>query len=172
MTFTLRQLAPDDAPLLEAMLTMFGDAFSEPDTYNAARPSRGYLSRLLGRDHFIAVAALDGDGGPACFTNSGHWVDACAPGVGARSTFLNVEAEPARLPPPNCLGIEPAGKVRFEGWATWSGTSAAAPRVAGAVAAVIGPGVDGPSAAFALVGASSVPRLPGLGAVVDPPAFV
>ena len=43
------------------MLTMFGEAFGEPDTYSGARPSPAYLSHLLGRDHFIAVAALDGE---------------------------------------------------------------------------------------------------------------
>jgi aminoglycoside 3-N-acetyltransferase I len=61
MTFTLRLLTPDDVPLLEAMLSMFGEAFEEPATYNAARPSPAYLSRLLARDHFIALAALDGE---------------------------------------------------------------------------------------------------------------
>ncbi|HEV2745783.1 MAG TPA: AAC(3)-I family aminoglycoside N-acetyltransferase [Allosphingosinicella sp.] len=59
MTFTVYQLIPDDAPLLEAMLTMFGEAFGEPHTYNDARPSRSYLIRLLAGDTFIAVAALD-----------------------------------------------------------------------------------------------------------------
>ena len=54
-------LTAADAPLLEAMLTMFADAFDEPETYNNARPSRAYLSRLLARDTFIALAALDGE---------------------------------------------------------------------------------------------------------------
>ena len=61
MSYVVRPLAPDDAPLLEAMLTMFGEAFGERDTYNDARPSRGYLIRLLARDTFIAIAALDGE---------------------------------------------------------------------------------------------------------------
>jgi len=61
MDHTIRQLTPGDAPLLEALLTMFGEAFGEPDTYNDARPSRAYLARLLARDTFIAVAALDGE---------------------------------------------------------------------------------------------------------------
>ena len=39
---------------------MFGQAFNEPDTYAGARPSDGYLRRLLGGDAFIAVAALQG----------------------------------------------------------------------------------------------------------------
>jgi aminoglycoside 3-N-acetyltransferase I len=61
MTFTLRHLTPGDVPLLEAMLTMFGDAFEEPAIYNGARPGPAYLSRLLARDHFIALAALEGE---------------------------------------------------------------------------------------------------------------
>lgn len=40
---------------------MFGEAFDEPGTYGSARPGQAYLSRLLGRDSFIALAALDGE---------------------------------------------------------------------------------------------------------------
>ncbi|HEY0625556.1 MAG TPA: AAC(3)-I family aminoglycoside N-acetyltransferase [Allosphingosinicella sp.] len=61
MSFAVRQLGPDDLPLFEAMLTMFGAAFEEPETYNAARLSAAYLQRLLGKDSFIAIAALDGE---------------------------------------------------------------------------------------------------------------
>jgi aminoglycoside 3-N-acetyltransferase I len=58
MTFTVRQLTPADLPQLDAMLTLFGTAFAEPQTYNDARPSPAYLTRLLARDHFIALAAF------------------------------------------------------------------------------------------------------------------
>jgi aminoglycoside 3-N-acetyltransferase I len=61
MTFTVRQLTPEDLPQLEAMLTLFGAAFAEPETYNHARPSPAYLTRLLVQDHFIALAAFSGD---------------------------------------------------------------------------------------------------------------
>jgi aminoglycoside 3-N-acetyltransferase I len=40
---------------------MFGKAFHEVETYGAAQPSAGYLGRLLGRDTFIAIAAIEGD---------------------------------------------------------------------------------------------------------------
>jgi aminoglycoside 3-N-acetyltransferase I len=43
---------------MEALLTTFGKAFDEVETYSAARPSPAYLERLLGSDHFIALAAL------------------------------------------------------------------------------------------------------------------
>ena len=56
--FSIRQLASDDVALMEALLTTFGEAFDEVETYRAARPSKAYLKRLLGSDDFIALAAL------------------------------------------------------------------------------------------------------------------
>ena len=56
--FSIHQLASDDVSLMEAMLTTFGKAFDEVETYSAARPSKAYFERLLGSDHFIALAAL------------------------------------------------------------------------------------------------------------------
>src|SRR5262245_26044192 len=58
---TVQSLGPDDVPLMEAMLTMFGAAFDDERTYDGARPRNGYLRRLLAIDSFMAVAAL-GDG--------------------------------------------------------------------------------------------------------------
>ena len=57
-SFSVRQLAPDDVALMEAMLITFGEAFDETETYGARRPSKAYLERLLRSDHFIALAAL------------------------------------------------------------------------------------------------------------------
>ncbi len=54
----IRSLTPDDVTLMEAMLTMFGEAFEEVETYSGARPSKAYLKRLLGSDYFIVLAAL------------------------------------------------------------------------------------------------------------------
>jgi aminoglycoside 3-N-acetyltransferase I len=59
--FSIRRLTPDDVALMEAMTTMFGEAFDEVDTYTAARPGTEYLERLLGAENFIALAALKGD---------------------------------------------------------------------------------------------------------------
>lgn len=39
-----------------AMMTVFGDAFNEADTYTGAPPSAAYLERILG-SHLIALAA-------------------------------------------------------------------------------------------------------------------
>jgi hypothetical protein len=56
------------------------------------------------------------------FSNYGDWVDACAPAVDIQSTYV--------------VGDYPVGGhvTSFDGWARWSGTSFAAPRVAAAVA--------------------------------------
>ena len=51
-------LGADDVPVMVAMLAMFGEAFDEVETYGAARPSEAYLGKLLGADHFIALAAV------------------------------------------------------------------------------------------------------------------
>ena len=56
--FGIHPLAPGDVALMEAMLTTFGEAFDEAETYSRARPSAAYLQRLLGSDYFIALAAL------------------------------------------------------------------------------------------------------------------
>lgn len=71
----------------------------------------------------VAVAAYDSaDGSPAPFSNHGPWVDVCAPGVELHSCYV----EGRRSEDPD----DPA----FAGWAAWSGTSFAAPLVAGEIA--------------------------------------
>jgi hypothetical protein len=123
----------------------------------------------------VGVGALGPDGRRACFSNFGPWVDAWAPGVEVQSTFFELDAEPQPVPGPHCLGEPAKGIQKFKGWATWSGTSFAAPRVAGAIAAAIGPSMDACEAAFRLVGAAQAPRLKdpgcGFGAVVDPACY-
>jgi aminoglycoside 3-N-acetyltransferase I len=56
-----KQLSAPDLPILHRLLALFGEAFGEPDTYQGAVPSDAYLAKLLGKPHFIALAALDGD---------------------------------------------------------------------------------------------------------------
>ena len=70
-----------------------------------------------------SVAAVDDEGDRACFSNFGHWVDCAARGVDIWSTF------------PNWNGGAPGpGPGPFKGGAKWSGTSFAAPRLAGLIA--------------------------------------
>lgn len=74
----------------------------------------------------VAVAALangpDGEPERAPFSNYGWWVDAAAPGVKIKSTFLTHGREDGK---------------EFHGYAKWSGTSFAAPVVAGRIAALM-----------------------------------
>ena len=54
----LRLLGSDDFALFEAMNTMFGEVFEEPDTYTGARPGADYVRQLLDSDTFIAIVAI------------------------------------------------------------------------------------------------------------------
>jgi len=58
---SIRQLTPHDLTLMAALLTTFGEAFEEVETYGKNRPGEEYLRRLLGSDYFIALAALKED---------------------------------------------------------------------------------------------------------------
>lgn len=58
MPVNIRHLTSEEVPLMEALLSMFGEAFNEVKTYTAKRPSEDYLHRLLGGDTFIALAAI------------------------------------------------------------------------------------------------------------------
>jgi aminoglycoside 3-N-acetyltransferase I len=55
---SIHHLTPDDLPLMEGLLSTFGEAFNEEATYGGNRPADGYLRGLLGSDYFIALAAL------------------------------------------------------------------------------------------------------------------
>ena len=57
----IHALAPADVSLLRSMNAMFGEAFSDRDTYGAAPPEDAYIAGLLSKDHVIALAALSGD---------------------------------------------------------------------------------------------------------------
>ncbi|MCG3154739.1 MAG: Gentamicin 3-N-acetyltransferase [bacterium] len=61
MEYTYKILADTDVPLLKNLLTVFGEAFGEPDTYQSAVPSEQYLQALLGEPHVVALVALDGE---------------------------------------------------------------------------------------------------------------
>ncbi|MFI0350579.1 S8 family peptidase [Actinomadura sp. 9N407] len=102
----------------------------------------------------ISVAALDGRGDRAWFSNYGWWVDACAPGVGITSSYVRFD------------GPRPEGD-RFEGYATWSGTSFATPAVAGRVAGLAAAeGIGAVEAADGLLDPAVRHTLPDLGVVL------
>ncbi len=58
---TLLQLNPSSVELMGGVLDLFAEAFEDPESYSGRRPGRGYLERLLAKDVFIALAALDGE---------------------------------------------------------------------------------------------------------------
>jgi subtilisin family serine protease len=104
-----------------------------PDSVVVAAAGNNSSNRLMWPAAFkrvIAVGALDRSGKQrAPFTNFGWWVDCCAPGVDVLSSFVAFDETAA----PPAAGRAPQ---TFEGWAIWSGTSFAAPKVAGEIAAI------------------------------------
>lgn len=59
-TLTIRRLVAADLALMRGLNSVFGAAFADPDSYEAAPPSDGYLEDLLAKDHVVALAALRG----------------------------------------------------------------------------------------------------------------
>jgi Subtilase family len=106
----------------------------------------------------IAVAALTEDGSAqAPFSNYGWWVDACVPGVNVRSTFVKWDG----------ILTTTGAQETFKGFASWSGTSFAAPKVAGTIAAhMLRSGLTPAEAAFKAVYSGGAGYLPDLGVKV------
>lgn len=57
--YVVHHLGPDQADLMERLNTLFGAVFGDEDAYCRQRPRPEYLQRLLARDTFVALAALD-----------------------------------------------------------------------------------------------------------------
>jgi thermitase len=90
-------------------------------------------------DRVVAVAAHDGTG--VCdWSNAGPWVTLVAPGEDVTSTYIHHDRFPS-------------------GWAVWSGTSFATPRVAAAVAEEIGPDGSAGAALHRVLKAASARRV-------------
>ena len=56
--YAYRQPTCVEVPLLKELLRVFGEAFDEVDIYLRSAPSHDYLTRLLSKQHFIAVVAM------------------------------------------------------------------------------------------------------------------
>jgi subtilisin family serine protease len=109
----------------------------------------------------IAVGAVGRDSEAedwkrADFSGYGPWVDCCAPGVAVPSTFLHYGDTSGEHP------------VRFDGFASWSGTSMSCSQVTGAIAALASQnGGDVSLAAYRLVrDPAATPRVGQLGPVI------
>ncbi|MDQ3424079.1 MAG: S8 family serine peptidase [Actinomycetota bacterium] len=78
----------------------------------------------------VAVGALAADLSAAPWSNRGFWVDCSTVGEGIVSTYVEGVESSELDPCPDSFGAD--------AWAVWSGTSFAAPQVAGAVARIAG----------------------------------
>jgi hypothetical protein len=107
----------------------------------------------------IGVASIEGGCGHegwslADYSNRGWWVDAAAPGTRIDSTFVAFDESPSRS---------------FSHGAQWSGTSFAAPAVAGAMLAVASRfGIPVAEAAYRLIGDPERLRITDGGTIVVP----
>lgn len=85
----------------------------------------------------IGVGSVGPNGQPSSFSNHGPWVACWAKGENVVSTLINAsalwETEDAEPPTYPGAGTHPPKDFR-SGWASWSGTSFAAPKIAGAIA--------------------------------------
>lgn len=66
----IHQISPREPAWMDRLLTLFGEAFEDRETYGARRPGSAYLHRLLASDTFIALVAVqDGEvvGGLAAY---------------------------------------------------------------------------------------------------------
>jgi hypothetical protein len=83
----------------------------------------------------IGVGSVDADGNRSSFSNHGPWVRCCTEGEDVVSTFISasdVQTEEEEPEGATDAGTRPVKS--FDGWATWSGTSFAAPKVAAELA--------------------------------------
>lgn len=56
--FSVRRLTSAELPLMHALLSTFGAAFEDADTYDGHRPDAAYLEKLLDSETFFALAAV------------------------------------------------------------------------------------------------------------------
>ena len=57
-TVRIAHLSAQDVNLMQRLLSVFGEAFDDIETYCSAQPHTDYLQRLLSKDEFITLVAL------------------------------------------------------------------------------------------------------------------
>lgn len=103
-------------------------------------------------ENVVGVGSISPQRTRSSFSNFGSWVACCTEGENVRSTFgagWNGPTEEAEPPGSATPGAQPS-KHLATGWARWSGTSFAAPKVTAAIANGVGPGTRARSAWLAL----------------------
>ena len=152
----------DDGPpvALEAALELIGQRDPEvlviaaAGNYGDSRPCWPAAFRRV-----VAVGAVRADLTPASeWSSHGVWVDISTVGEGVMSTYLPGEESASIDPDPDVFGLD--------SWAVWSGTSFAAPQIAGAIARLCDSGEHTPRTALAALLAAGRP-LPNFGRVVQ-----
>ncbi len=109
----------------------------------------------------ISVGSIEPTG-PAFYSNHGPWVRACAPGTALVSAFFDSFIGKL-IPGPG--GIDPDN---YDDWASWTGTSFAAPVVTAALVRQIAMTDSNAKAAAAyVIDSPGLFRYPGLGTVVN-----
>lgn len=123
---------PDDAcpPALRSAVPDGAVVVAAAGNHGSSRPF--WPAALPG---VLAVGATGSNGDRAEFSNRGDWVDAAAPGVDVVSSHVDL--------------VPGKPDERTYGCARWSGTSFAAPQIAGAVAEMLHQGLGAGEAAAA-----------------------
>ncbi len=143
-------MSDDDGDLFGASLRgLLGDGLGISAAGNQST-SRPYFPAAL--PDIVAVGGLS-ENDKAWFTNFGGWVDACAPAIDVVSTFF--------------VGPEEQLDQPFTGWARWSGTSFAAPKVAAVIAREMYLTGDGPREVWKRLSDFRRFRFPDLGTVFN-----
>jgi len=145
-------LDDEPSPHLAEALARFGNRTVIVAAAGNHDSSRPFWPAAL--KHVHAVGALNPSGrGRAQFSNYGWWVDACAVGENVTGPFLTVRTHEGQS---------------FDGFASWSGTSFTAPKLAGAVAEVaFSNKLSAPDAAELLLDPATRHRRTDLGVVIE-----
>ena len=59
MPIEIQQIAQDNIELFETLMDVFGEVFSDMETYTGNRPGEEYVRALLARESFIALVAVE-----------------------------------------------------------------------------------------------------------------
>jgi hypothetical protein len=152
----------DDGPpvALEAALEIIGQrapdalVIAAAGNYGDTRPCWPAAFRRV-----VAVGAVKADLTPAAdWSSHGVWVDCSTVGEGVVSTYLPGQESPFIDPSPDLFGED--------SWAVWTGTSFAAPQIAGAIARLCDSDGLTPRQALAALLAAGF-TLPNFGRVVE-----